>query len=189
MKALAGWGKALLFAFAAIAAGTAVSLLPPIARFFAWVDANHTAWLIASGIVALLGLAVMLGGILDLVMEQDRKLSHEQAEDVERSVRMVAQPATWRAASYKVRGQAAGYAGGESFTLPELMRACRSGAWRRDRVWRRRILIAAGSASMAGGVLGAAFAFAPAPVKAVIACAFLFVAAMLLRGVCSARAA
>jgi len=86
------WIKMLGLAFAAIVVGAVISEIPPFPGWFEIVDANQTPWLVATGSAAVLGFAMMMGGILDLIMAQDRTLSHEEAEDVERSVRMAAQP-------------------------------------------------------------------------------------------------
>ena len=78
------------FAFAAIFAGAVISQIPPFPGWFEMVDANQTPWLVATGSAAVLGFVLMMGGILDLIMAQDRTLTHEDAEDVERSVRLAA---------------------------------------------------------------------------------------------------
>ena len=64
----------------------------------------------------------MMGGILDLLMAQDQTLTHEDAEDVERSERLAARPVAWRATSYRVWGRAT------EFTFREMKQAWQHGA-------------------------------------------------------------
>ena len=102
------WIKMLAFAFAAIFAGAVISEIPPFPEWFKTVDAHQTPWLVATGSAAVLGFALMMGGILDLIMAQGRTLRHQGAENVERSVRLAAQPVAWRSTSYRVWGRATG---------------------------------------------------------------------------------
>ena len=62
----------------------------------------------------------MMGGILDLIMAQDRTLTHEDAEDVERSVRLAARQMAWRATSYRIWSRATGREGSDEFTFREM---------------------------------------------------------------------
>lgn len=176
------WVKTLLFAFAAIFVGAVISAIPPFPGWFAMVDANQTPWLIATGGSATLGLLLMMGGILELLMAQDRTLSHEDAEDVERSVRMAARPVAWRATSYRVWGRATGREGSEQFSLGEMKQAWRSGAWCRATVWRRRYVTGTGALLLLIGVFGLAFTFSPPPIKVLTGSALLYTLARLTWG-------
>src|SRR5437868_5507396 len=124
------WVKMLAFAFSAIFAGAVVSAIPPFAEWFEMVDAHQKPWLLATGGAAVSGFVLMMGGVLDLIMAQDR-LSLRDTEDVERRVRIAARPAAWRATSYRVFGEAAGSEGSESFTLRDMKQVWRDAAWRR----------------------------------------------------------
>lgn len=55
-------------------------------------------------------------------MAQDQTLTHEDAEDVERSERLAARPVAWRATSYRVWGRAT------EFTFREMKQAWQHGA-------------------------------------------------------------
>jgi len=176
------WIKMLGLAFAAIFVGAVISEIPPFPGWFEMVDTNQTPWLVATGSAAVLGFALMMGGILDLIMAQDRTLSHEEAEDVERSVRLAAQPVAWRATSYRVWGRATGREGSDEFTLAAMKQAWRSGAWCRQTVWRRRFITATGAALLAIGIFGIAFTLGPPPIKVIVSAAMLFACAMLARG-------
>lgn len=176
------WIKMLGLAFAAIFIGAVISEIPPIPGWFKMVDANQTLWLVATGSAAVLGFALMMGGIMDLILAQDRTLNHEDAEDVERSVRLAARPVAWRAASYRVLGRATGQEGSDEFTLGAMKQAWRSGVWRRQTVWRRRFITATGAALLAIGLFGIAFTLGPPPIKAIVGAALLYSCVMLLRG-------
>lgn len=176
------WIKMLGVAFAAIVVGAVIGEIPPFPGWFKMVDANQTLWLLATGGSAVLGFALMMGGILDLIMAQDRTLSHKGAEDVERSVRLAAQPVAWRATSYRVWGRATGREGSDEFTLGAMKQAWRSGAWRRETVWRRRFITATGAALLAIGIFGIAFTLGAPPIKVIVSAAMLFACAMFARG-------
>lgn len=176
------WIKMLAFAFAAIFAGAVISEIPPFPGWFEMVDANQTLWLVTTGSAAVLGFVLMMGGILDLIMAQDRTLAHEDAVDVERSVRMAARPVAWRATSYRVWGRATGREGSDEFTFHEMKQAWRSGAWYRETIWRRRFITATGAALLAIGLFGIAFTLGPLPIKAIVGAAILYACAMLARG-------
>lgn len=172
----------LLAAFAAIFTGAVVSAIPPLPRWFEMVDVNQTSWLLATGGSAVLGFVLLMGGILDLLMAQDRTLSHDDAADVERSVRLAAKPVAWRAASFRVWGRATAREASEQFSLREMKQAWRSGAWCRETVWRRRFITATGAALLAIGLFGIAFTLGPPPIKAIAGTAMLYACAMLVRG-------
>jgi len=176
------WIKMLGLAFAAIVIGAVISEIPPFPGWFKMVDAYQTPWLVATGSSAVLGFALMMGGILDLIMAQDRTLTHQGAEGVERSVRLAAQPVAWRTTSYRVWGRATGREGSDEFTFREMKQAWRSGAWYRETLWRRRFITATGAALLAIGLFGIAFTLGPPPIKAIVGAAMLYACAMLARG-------
>ena len=174
--------KMLLMAFAAIFIGAVVSAIPPFPGWFAMVDANQTPWLIATGSAAVLGFVLMMGGILDVLMTQDKTLGHTEAEDVERSARLAARPVAWRTTSYRVWGRATGREDSEEFSLRAMKQAWRSGAWFRTTVWRQRYVIAFGALLMTLGGFSLAFTLTPPPIKVLTGGAVLFVIFMLCRG-------
>lgn len=176
------WIKMLGLAFAAIFIGAVISEIPPIPGWFKMVDANQTLWLVATGSAAVLGFVLMMGGIMDLILAQDRTLTHEDAEDVERSVRLAARPVAWRATSYRVWGRANRREVSDEFTFREMKQAWRSGAWYRETVWRRRFISATGAALLAIGLFGNAFTLGPPPIKAIMGTALLYACAMLASG-------
>lgn len=176
------WLRTLSFALAALFAGAVAGALPPVAQFFASVDANRMAWLIVTIAGATVGFVLMMGGILDLLMAQDRALSRADAEDVERSVRLSARPVGWRAASYRAPGRTTGSSGSDSFTLRELKQAWRSGVWRRDPGWRRRFITAVGAFLLFVGAFGLVFAVSPPSVKSIVGVALCYGMIMLMKG-------
>jgi hypothetical protein len=117
---------------------------------------------------------LMMGGILKLLMDQDQPLGHAGVDDVERSVRLAARPAAWRASSYRVWGRTGGRQGSEQFTLGQLKAAWRSGAVRCDRVWARRFVTALGALMFMIGLLGSFIVLGPGWVKVLLAGALLY---------------
>ncbi len=174
--------KTVAMAFAAIFAGAVVSAIPPLPAWFDAVDAHQGQWMVILGGAALLGLLLMMGGILRLIIDRGTPLSHEQAEDVERSVRMAAQPVTWRTTAYKVLGTAQGRAAYDEFSFRAMKEAWKNGAWRIDPVWRRRYLTALGAALMAVGLFGGSFVLGAPPVKVLTGGALLYATVMISRG-------
>jgi len=176
------WIKLLVMAFAAIFVCSVIGEIPPLPGWFAMVDANQTPWLVATGGSALLGFALMMGGILDVIMAQDRTLGHTDVEDVERSVRLAARPVAWRATSYRFWGRAGGREGSDEFTFRTMKQAWRSGAWFRETVWRQRYVIALGALLMTIGLFGLGFTLTPPPIKVLTGGALLYAFVMIARG-------
>ena len=177
-----GWIKTILSALGVVFIAAVIGAVPPLPSFFAWVDVHQTTIAIGTGALAFAGLMLMMGGIIDLIMSQDRSLSHAEAEDVERSVRMAAQPVTWRATTYRVWGKAAGSEGSDQFSFADLKRAWRRGVLWRNTAWRRRIIIATGALMMTVGILGTCFTVFPAPIKVLTALALLYVMVRIVWG-------
>jgi hypothetical protein len=142
---------------------------PPFAAAAAWIDARERPLLIAIGAILLLGCALFFGGILKLLIDRGEPLSHADVEDVERSVRMAAQPVAWRASTYRVIGSAAGRQGAESFNLRELKAALRAGAVWRDPEWRRRAVVVAGALLLVIGIFGGGVVVGPPWLKMLLA--------------------
>lgn len=142
--------------------------LPPFAAAARWIDAHEWRLLIAMGVILLLGFSLFIGGIMKLLLDRGEPLSHEDVEDVERSVRMAAQPVAWRASSYRLIGSAAGRQGDESFNLRELKAACRSGAVWREREWRRRTITVVGALLLVIGIFGGGVVVGPPWLKVLL---------------------
>lgn len=173
------WIKMLSMAFAAIFAGAVISEIPPFPGWFSMVDAHRTPWLIATASSAVIGFVLLMGGILDLIRAQHRALTHDDAEDVERSVRMAARPVTWRATSYRVWGRATGREGSDEFTFRAMKQAWNSGAWCRETVWRRRYVSAVGALLMTIGLFGLSFTLTPPAIKVLTGGALLYAMGMI----------
>lgn len=62
----------------------------------------------------------------------------------------------------------------EAFTLADLARALRSGAWLRSRRWRRRVVVTAGVALFAFGLFGLFVVVGPVGVKLLLIAVFLY---------------
>lgn len=142
-----------------------VAELPPSRDAIAWIQSHEWPLLWTTGGVGVIGFTLMMGGIVKLLMNQDQPLPHTDVEDVERSVRLAAQPVAWRASSYRVWGRAAGRQGSEQFSLGQLKAACRSGAvWQGGR-WTRRLLTAVGALLFMIGLLGCFIVLGPGWLK------------------------
>ena len=176
------WITMLVLAFASIFVGAAISEIPPFPGWFEMVDANQAPWLVATGSAAILGFVLMMGGTLALLMDQDESLSHDEVEDVERSVRMSARPVAWRATSFRVSDRAAGRQGSEQFSFREMKQAWRNGTWRREWIWQRRFITAIGASLLAIGIFGIVFTLGLPPIKAIAGAALLYSCVMLVRG-------
>lgn len=153
---------------ALLLAAIVLAALPPFAAAAAWIDAREWPLLMAMGVIVLLGFTLFIGGILKLLMDRGEPLSHADIEDVERSVRMAAQPVAWRASSYRVIGSAAGRQGAESFNLRELKAACRSGDVWHDPEWRRRAITVVGALLLVIGIFGGGVVVGPPWLKVLL---------------------
>lgn len=69
----------------------------------------------------------------------------------------------------------------ESFTVAELARALRTGAWLRSRRWRRRVVIVTGVALFTFGLFGLGVVLAPAGGKLLLIAALLYAVGNTLR--------
>lgn len=152
-------GLALVFVAAVLAE------LPPVQAAVAWIEAREWPLIIATGSVGVLGFTLMMGGILKLLMDQDKTLSHADVEDVERSVRMAARPVSWRASSYRVWGSTGGRGGSDQFSFGQLKQAWKSGAVWHDAIWKRRAITAIGALMLTIGLFGSFVVMGPPWIK------------------------
>jgi hypothetical protein len=155
--------------------------LPPVRTAAGWIHEREWSLIIGTGSLGVLGFTLMMGGILKLLMDRDESLSQPEVEDVERSVRMAAQPVTWRASSYKIR-QAAGRGGSESFKLAELKTAWKSGAVWHDPVWKRRVITTIGALMLTVGLFGSFVVMGPPWIKVLLGGLLLYAMGMISRG-------
>jgi hypothetical protein len=141
---------------------------PPSRDTIAWMQAHEWPLLWVTGGLGIIGFTLMMGGIFKLLMDQNQALPHADVEDVERSVRLAAQPVAWRASSYRVWGRAAGRQGSEQFSLGQLKAACRSGAVWQGGMWTRRFLTAIGALLFMIGLLGCFIVLGPGWLKVLL---------------------
>jgi hypothetical protein len=162
---------------------------PPVRELAGWIDARRTPLLIAVAVLFALGFALFMGGILRLLMDRDEPLSHEDVEDVARSVNLAARPVFARATRYRIIGKTAGRGGSDSFSLRELKAAWCSGAISRDPVWRRRAVTTAGALLLVTGILALLVVVGPPWLKLGGIALFAFVFGRLALGWVRARPA
>ncbi|HET8721877.1 MAG TPA: hypothetical protein VFM24_07605 [Nitrospira sp.] len=155
----------IIAALAVVFIAAVFAELPPINALCSWIQAREWPLVLTIGGIGVVGFTLMMGGIIKLLMEQDESLSHAEAEDVERSVRMSAQPVTWRATSYRVWGRTAGRRGSEQFSFRELKQAWKSGAVWQDAVWKRRLITSIGALMMMVGLFGSFVVMGPPWIK------------------------
>jgi hypothetical protein len=135
----------LIVALALVFIAAVIAELPRMKALFTWIQARESPLVLTTGAIGVVGFALMMGGIIKLLMDQDESLSHVEVDDVDRSVRMAAGPGTWRASSYRVWGRAKGRRGSEQFTFGELKQAWKSGIVWRHSVWKRRFVTCIGA--------------------------------------------
>jgi hypothetical protein len=154
----------------------------PVHSLSTWIDAHELALAAGVGCVLALGLVLFLGGTTKLALERGEPLDRGDIEDVERSVRIAAQPVTSGQSSYRFIGHAEGRAGEETFSLRELKSAWHRGAVRSDRDWRRRAITLLGVLLLAAGICGAGVVLGPTWVKVLLSGALLYVYGRLAWG-------
>jgi len=148
--------------------------VPPMPDAAAWIDARRPPLLMGVAIVLALGFGLFLGGIIMLVMDRDRVLSHAEVENVGRSVRTPTRQAAWRATHYRFFGTAAGRRGDDSFRLKDFKAAWRRGAIWRDAEWRRRFVTTVGALSLVVGIFGLLIVVGPPWIKVLGAGALIY---------------
>jgi hypothetical protein len=161
---------------APIVTAMVIAEIPALRTLAAWIDAREWPLLIAVAVVVASGFALFFIGMLKLLMDRDEPLTHAEAEDVERSVRLAARPVFSRASSYRVIGSAAGRGGSESFALQELKAAWRSGAVWRQPLWRSRAVTTVGALLLFVGICAVIVVVGPPWLKVLFTGLFVFVA-------------
>jgi hypothetical protein len=182
MMSILQYARMLASALIAVFLAAVVAELPPIQALHQSVQSQHEWWLMTAVATVAVGFILMMGGILNLLMAQGRELNHEEAEDVERSVRMARWPVTWRATSYKVQGTAIGREGSDQFSFRDMKEAWRRGAWKRESIWRRRYATAVGAMILFVGICGVIFVVSPPAIKVLTSVAFFYTLFMTSRG-------
>lgn len=167
-------------ALALVFVAAVLAELPPMQAATAWIQEREWPLAMITGGMGLVGFTLMMGGILKLLMDQDRSLS--DTGDVARSVRLAPRPVTRRASSYRGWGRAADLRGSEQFTFAELKQAWKSGAVWEDTVWKRRFVTSVGAFMMVVGLLGAFVVIGPPWLKVLTGGAGLYAMSMAARG-------
>lgn len=161
-------GLALVFVAAILAE------LPSMPALSAWIQQREWPLLMATGSLGVIGFTLMMGGILKLLMDRDESLSHDEVENVERSVRMAARPVTWRASSYRVWGRTAARQGSERFSFRELKQAWKSGAVWHEALWKRRFITSIGALMLTVGLFGSFVVMGPPWIKVLMSGLLLY---------------
>lgn len=178
LKAVLGLAAMLAIVFVALV----IAELPPVKTLGAAIDARKGFLTVVTVGVLAVGFVLLMGGILWLIVARGRPISHGEVEDTARSVRMAAQPTTWRASVYKVVGSTIGGAATESFSATELKAAARQGLLLYDPAWRRRLLTLAGFLLVLVGMFGFFVVIGPGWIKVLAAGVLLYALCRLARG-------
>ena len=137
--------------------------------------APHVFWLTAITVaMTAAGFALFMGGVLyRLLGSRSEPMSHEEVEDLSRSVGIDARPVAARVSAYRFRGLSAGASVSEAFNLKEAKQAWQQRAWRTSPRWRANFVVSAGALLFTVGLFGFFVVDAPAGIK------LLFIAALV----------
>lgn len=155
----------------------------PLRNLETWFQAHRSAWLVPLGILALLGLALFIGGAVAMVLGQGTPMSHEEIEELERRrLRWRLGPGLARWVAVRVPAIAVGAEAGDSASFAEVKAAFRARAWEVSPRWRRLFVVMLGSFLLVAGLFGAAVVIAPAGLKPLFAGALIYAAVRLAWG-------
>ncbi len=173
---LTRWTVNIVLVLAAIfVAGVIGELTPALKELDAWMTGQRAPLLYATGGATLLGLFVMLGALISMIMQRGTPLDHTGVENVSRSVRDAQMgPRIWRTSTYRVFGATGGASADDEFSFAELKGAFRSGAIRREGLWRTRLGVLCGAALMFFGIFGMAIVLSPLALKVLLAAAVVY---------------
>ena len=178
LKTLLGLAVMLAIVFAA----AVIAEIPTIRELGAAIDARKGMLTVVTAGMLIAGFLLFMGGILWLIVAQGRPMSQGEIEDTARSVRMEAQPTTWRAGSYRIFGAAIGREAADSFSAREIGPVLRQGLLFHDPVWRRRLVVLAGVVLMVPGLCGLFVVIGPNWLKVLMSGALIYMAYRIVRG-------
>lgn len=168
MSAIFQWVRMLTLVFGLIILG---ELLPPLRALDRWMAERQLWCLIGAGGMALLGLVLMMGGMLDLLMAQGEPLSPEGAAA---PARPRWRGASWRATRSRLPRRTSGVEGHEEFSFRALKDACRTGLVWRDSRWLRRLIMCVGALLLMVGGFGIPFVLGAPGIKLLTGGAVLY---------------
>lgn len=178
MKKVRGWAGAFALVLAAIILGE----LPVMKELDHFIKDHEFWWLVGIGSTGVIGFALLMGGILHMIVTRGEPISHEDAEDLSRSVKLAARPTTWRASAYRIWGTTAGGQAHDEFSFRAMKDAWRSGAWRRELLWQRRFVTTVGGLMTFIGLFGLFFVIGPTWMKVLMGGAMLYASVRLTWG-------
>ena len=177
VRRVVGWAIMLGAVFVAMILGE----LPPLKALEAWTEAHETPLLVVVGALAGLGFALMMGGIMHMVLTDGKLMTRGDVEDLA-ARQLVARPAAWRAAAYRIRGKSVGARAHNEVSFAEIKAAWHARAWGYSPRWRRLFVTMAGGLLLFFGVFGIPLVVGPAWVKLIVGAAMLFAATKLIQG-------
>lgn len=178
LKALLGLAVMLAIVFAA----AVIAEIPAVKELGAAIDARKGILTAVMAGILIAGFVLFMGGIIWLIVAKGKPMTQGEIEDIARSVRMEAQPTTWRAGSYRISGAAIGREAADSFSAREIGPALRQGLLFHDPVWRRRLVVLAGVVLMVPGLFGFFVVIGPNWLKILMSGALIYMALRIVRG-------
>ncbi|HXG05078.1 MAG TPA: DUF3592 domain-containing protein, partial [Candidatus Binatia bacterium] len=158
-----GFAVMLGLFFVASILGEAIPALKDLERL---TERHQPLLLAVAAGMAAMGFVLFMGSIFYRIFGgAGEPLTHAEVEDLQRSVRLEAQPVAGRVAMYRFRGRSAGASFSDAFTLREAKQAWRQRAWRASPRWRANFVVLAGAALFVTGMFGIVIVLGPAGIK------------------------
>jgi hypothetical protein len=131
--------------------------------------------------IAALGLMLFMVGILLILYEKGKPMSHTEVEEQYRITQNLrAAPYLARRLAYRVFGKAEGRQFSEQLPLRDFKLAWQSGAWRQDTIWRERFTVFVGALMAIFGGLATAAIVSPIALSLVCAVLLIYSAVRLI---------
>jgi hypothetical protein len=131
--------------------------------------------------VAGLGFILFMGGLLLMLYEKGKPMSHTEVEEQQARVtqNFVGAPFVARRSAYRIFGKAEGRQFHEELPLKDFKLAWQSGAWRQDKLWRYRIAVFSGALMAIFAGLASAAVVSPIAISLICVAALIYAAARL----------
>jgi hypothetical protein len=157
-----GWPGLLLFLGVVLGLRILSDHLPWLKAFEETVARRRGVLLPATIAFTVAGFAAFMAGLFLLVVDKGRPMSHREVEELSARTRLQSMggfSGGW--ARYRIRGETAGREAEDEWSLAAMKRAFKSGAFLRERLWRRRFMTFAGAMTMGLGIFAMVFVTGP----------------------------
>jgi hypothetical protein len=130
--------------------------------------------------VVALGLILFMGGLMLMLYEKGKPMSHSEVEEQVRITQNLGiAPYGSRRSAYRVFGKGVGRQFYEELALRDFKIAWQSSAWRHDKLWRYRFVVFTGALMAIFGGLATAAVLAPIALSLVCVSALIYAAVQL----------